>query len=167
MDAYAKSLAIPFRKSPLGLLVARGTLQGSDLEDASLILAKPQTYMNRSGPAVVDLFRETGTGASDLLVVHDDLDLGLGRLQFKTRGGDGGHRGIRSIIASLKTPQFFRLRIGIGRPPAGLPAAECVLSDFLPEEKPVFREAIVRAVAALDCFLTDGPERAMNRYNPS
>ncbi|MBI3611268.1 MAG: aminoacyl-tRNA hydrolase [Nitrospirae bacterium] len=160
MDAFARSLAFSFRKSSPRLVTAHGAA-GHE----KLILAKPLTYMNRSGAAVLELIEKTGAGFSDLLVIHDDLDLGLGRLRIKTKGGHGGHRGVQSIIASLKAQQFYRLRIGIGRPPAHLAADEYVLSAFLPEERSLANEMIQRSVSALDCFIREGPEAAMNRYN--
>jgi PTH1 family peptidyl-tRNA hydrolase len=121
--------------------------------------------MNRSGSATLELLRETGASPSDLLVVHDDLDLSLGRLRLKSKGGHGGHRGVQSIIASLQTHQFYRFRVGIGRPPAHQPADQYVLSVFLPEERSIVQEMIERSVMALDCFFKEGPEATMNRFH--
>jgi len=163
MDAYAKSLSVSFRKSSPRLVAAVGTVR--DRNDERLILAKPQTYMNRSGPAVLELLQDAGADPADLIVVHDELDLDLGRLRLKSEGGHGGHRGIQSIIASLQTHQFYRLRVGIGRPPAQQAADEYVLSDFLPDEKSVVQEMIKRSVTALDCFIKEGPETTMNRFH--
>ncbi|HEY5595256.1 MAG TPA: aminoacyl-tRNA hydrolase [Nitrospiria bacterium] len=165
LDAYAKSLAVSFRKSSPRIHTAHGTVQGRNRNDERVILAKPQTYMNRSGSAVLELLRETGAEPSDLLVVHDELDLDLGRLRLKSKGGHGGHRGVQSIIASLQTHQFYRLRVGIGRPPAHQAADKYVLSVFLPEERSVVQETIKRSVTALDCFIKEGPEATMNRFH--
>ena len=165
LDAYAKSLAVSFRKSSPRILTAFGTAQDRNRNDERLILAKPQTYMNRSGPATLELLRETGADPSDLLVVHDDLDLDLGRLRLKSKGGHGGHRGVQSIIASLQTHQFYRLRVGIGRPPAHQAADKYVLSVFLPEERSVVQEMIKRSVTALDCFIKEGPGATMNWFH--
>lgn len=164
MDAYAKSLTVSFRKSSPRMISAFGAVR--DRNDERLILAKPQTYMNRSGSAVLELLRETGSDPSDLLVVHDELDLDLGRLRLKSKGGHGGHRGVQSIIASLQTDHFYRLRVGIGRPPAHQAADEYVLSVFLPDERPIVQEMIKRSVTALDCFISEGPETTMNRFHP-
>jgi PTH1 family peptidyl-tRNA hydrolase len=166
MDAYAKSLAVSFRKSSPRMVTAFGTVQERNRNDERVILAKPQTYMNRSGSAVLELLREAGADPSDLLVVHDELDLDLGRLRLKSKGGHGGHRGVQSIIASLQTHQFYRLRLGIGRPPAHQAADEYVLSVFLPDERSVVQEMIKRSVTALDCFIKEGPEATMNRFHP-
>jgi len=165
LDAYAKSLAVSFRKSSPRIHTAHGTVQDKHRNDERVILAKPQTYMNRSGSAVLELLRETGAEPSDLLVVHDELDLDLGRLRLKSKGGHGGHRGVQSIIASLQTHQFYRLRVGIGRPPAHQAADKYVLSVFLPEERSVVQETIKRSVTALDCFIKEGPEATMNRFH--
>lgn len=161
VDAYARSLAVAFLRTSPRLITARDMTP----TDECLILAKPQTFMNRSGSAVLDLISESGAEISDLLVVHDDLDLGLGRLRIRSRGGHGGNRGIQSVIASVKSQNFYRLRVGIGRPPASQTANAYVLSAFLSEEKPVIKEVIERAVQALDCFFRYGPETAMNRFN--
>jgi PTH1 family peptidyl-tRNA hydrolase len=166
MDAYAKSLTVSFRKSSPRMVTAFGTVQERNRNDERVILAKPQTYMNRSGSAVLELLREAGADPSDLLVVHDELDLDLGRLRLKSKGGHGGHRGVQSIIASLQTHQFYRLRLGIGRPPAHQAADEYVLSVFLPDERSVVQEMIKRSVTALDCFIKEGPEATMNRFHP-
>jgi PTH1 family peptidyl-tRNA hydrolase len=165
LDAFAKSLAVSFRKTSSRMITAFGTIHDRNQKEERVVLAKPQAYMNRSGPATLDLLRETGVGPSDLLVVHDDLDLGLGRLRLKSKGGHGGHRGVQSIIASLQTHQFYRFRVGIGRPPAHQAAEEYVLSVFLPEERSVVQAMIERSVMALDCFLKEGPEATMNRFH--
>jgi peptidyl-tRNA hydrolase, PTH1 family len=165
MDAYAKSLAVSFRKSSPRMTAAFPAVRDRNGCAERVILAKPQTYMNRSGPAVLELIRQADADPSDLLVVHDDLDLDLGRLRLKSKGGHGGHRGVQSIIASLQTHQFYRLRVGIGRPPADQAADEYVLSDFLPDERSNVQEMIKRSVTALDCFINEGPETTMNRFH--
>jgi PTH1 family peptidyl-tRNA hydrolase len=148
------------------MVTAFGTVQERSRNDERVILAKPQTYMNRSGSAVLELLRDAAADPSDLLVVHDELDLDLGRLRLKSKGGHGGHRGVQSIIASLQTHQFYRLRLGIGRPPTHQAADEYVLSVFLPDERSVVQEMIKRSVTALDCFIKEGPEATMNRFHP-
>ena len=132
---------------------------------ASVVLAVPETYMNVSGQAVRDLLRRRRRRAADLLIVHDDLDLPLGQLRLKPGNGPGGHNGLRSIIETLGTGQFPRLRIGIGRPPAGVDPAEFVLERFTPDERPVIDAAIDRAAEAALAVATDGLPGAMNRYN--
>lgn len=165
MDAYAKSLTVSFRKSSPRMVTAFGTAQDQNGNDERVILAKPQTYMNRSGSVILELLREADADPSDLLVIHDDLDLDLGRLRLKSKDGHGGHRGVQSVIASLQTSHFYRLRVGIGRPPAYQAAEDYVLSVFLSEERPIVQEMIKRSVMALECFVQEGPETTMNRFH--
>ncbi|MCG8402441.1 MAG: aminoacyl-tRNA hydrolase [Firmicutes bacterium] len=131
-----------------------------------IILAKPQTYMNLSGEAVVPLLRWYKIKPAALTVVYDDLDLEPGRLRIRVRGGDGGHRGLASIIALLGTGDFVRVRIGIGRPPTpGPEVADYVLSRPAPGEE----EAVTRVLRMVPEVLLEifarGPESAMNRFN--
>jgi peptidyl-tRNA hydrolase, PTH1 family len=132
---------------------------------SAIVLAIPETYMNVSGQAVRDLLRRRHRRATDLLVVHDDLDLPLGHLRLKPGNGAGGHNGIRSLIEVLGTGQFPRLRLGIGRPPAGVDPADFVLERFTSDERPAIDAAIDRAAEAALAVATDGLPAAMNRYN--
>jgi len=100
-----------------------------------------------------------------LLVVYDDLDLPLGTIRLRPEGSSGGHRGMRSVIEHLGTQSFPRLRIGIGRPPGQMDPADYVLQDFTPDEETVIEEAIERAIAAIQTWLTEGLEKAMSLYN--
>jgi PTH1 family peptidyl-tRNA hydrolase len=129
------------------------------------LLALPQTFMNRSGEAVRRILSFTGLDAQALVVVHDDLDLPLGRLRLRRGGGAGGHRGIASVLEHLGTPDFTRLKIGIGRPPEGVPVEGYVLQDFAAAEREAFRETLTRGVAALEVLLARGLEAAMNASN--
>ncbi|TCJ20283.1 aminoacyl-tRNA hydrolase [Rubrobacter taiwanensis] len=117
-------------------------------------LLKPRTYMNESGRAL------GGYRADELIVVHDDLDLDAGVVRVKVGGGAGGHNGLRSIIARLGR-DFVRVRIGVGRPPAGVDPRDYVLSKM----DPALREAIPRAADAVEAVILEGPEAAMNRFN--
>lgn len=133
---------------------------------AAVLLAVPETYMNVSGQAVADLARRRRVAPGDLLVVHDDLDLPLGRLRLRPGNGAGGHNGVRSIIEHLGTKAFPRLRVGIGRPPEGVAAEAFVLERFLSAERTVIDEAVGRAANAALAVVSDGLEAAMNRVNP-
>ncbi len=132
---------------------------------AAVLLAVPETYMNVSGEAVSDLARRRRVRPQDLLVVHDDLDLPLGRLRLKPGNGAGGHNGVRSIIEHLGTKAFPRLRVGIGRPPARVAAETFVLERFTPEERTAIDEAVERAANAALAVVSDGLDAAMNRVN--
>jgi PTH1 family peptidyl-tRNA hydrolase len=151
---------------------ARLTRGPSDTEAAQIrvsaipvVLIKPQAYMNRSGDAVAVWLERLGLPSERLVVVHDELDLPLGRMRIAAAAGAGGHRGVRSIQEALGTQEFPRVRLGIGRPDAGEAAADRVLADFGPEEASVAAAMVDRAVEAVRCLVRDGVARAMNRYN--
>jgi PTH1 family peptidyl-tRNA hydrolase len=132
---------------------------------AEVIVAQALTWMNQQGPLVKVLLEELQIAPKDLIVVHDDLDLAIGRLRLRRDGGSGGHNGIRSILTSLETNEFSRLKIGVGRPAPGEDAADYVLSVFAPEEIPVVEATLERAVQALECLVVEGMAAAMNRFN--
>lgn len=130
-----------------------------------VVLAKPQTFMNRSGTAVRDLLDEYHGSADDLVVVYDDLDLPLGRIRLRGHGSAGGHRGILSILEHLPSAGFFRVRVGIGRPPEGADAVDFVLSPFNDQESAKAERSVERAREAVESLLKDGPRHAMELYN--
>lgn len=157
------------------LLAARWTMQFNRMRfkayisigrfaDTKAILAKPLTFMNVSGQAVSPLLNYYKVPTSQLLVIYDDLDLELGRIRLRPNGTAGGHKGMLSIIRQLGRNDFSRLRIGIGRPEHGEPY-RYVLSDFSPEQQTVMDKAYERSADAVECFLQEGVEAAMNRYN--
>lgn len=132
---------------------------------APVLLAIPETYMNVSGQAVAEIVRRRRVKPENLLIVYDDLDLSVGRLRLRPANGAGGHNGIRSIIEELGTKAFPRLRVGIGRPPAGVDPEEFVLQRFTSEERTVIDEAVERAANAALAVVSDGLDAAMNRVN--
>ncbi|MEJ2292541.1 MAG: aminoacyl-tRNA hydrolase [Deinococcales bacterium] len=129
-----------------------------------LLLLKPRTFMNLSGRAVQAALTRAGLPPSELLVVHDDLDLPLGRLRLRTGGGAGGQRGVRDIIERLG-PGFTRLKVGISRPPEGWTAERWVLSRFSGDELVVLERVVAAAATAIEVLLVHGPEAAMNAVN--
>ncbi len=131
----------------------------------SVILAKPQTYMNLSGEAISAIARYYKIIPQDIIVVHDDLDINFGNLKIKTRGGSGGHHGIDSVIKSLNDDKFVRVRVGIGRPPNREEDIEFVLSSFNKEETQSLDRVIDYACDCLGILITHGPEFAMNRFH--
>jgi PTH1 family peptidyl-tRNA hydrolase len=151
---------IPLDRSKYRSLVGQGNISGR-----SCLLALPQTYMNLSGQAVKRMLTYTGTPPVRLVVIHDDLDLPLGRIRMRAGGGAGGHRGIGSVIASLQTGDFLRLKIGIGRPPAAQTAEDFVLRRFNREERSLFLHTRERAVEALESLVADGLEKTMSLFN--
>jgi PTH1 family peptidyl-tRNA hydrolase len=135
------------------------------IKDISVILLKPLTYVNRSGDAVNSVLNFYKIPLDKLVVVHDDLDLPLGNLKFVHGRGSGGHKGIKSIIKSLGSKEFSRLRIGIGRPFGPMPIDKYVLSTFQPEEASLTDKVIDKGVEGLIYFLEKGIESTMNKFN--
>jgi len=132
-----------------------------------VVLAKPQTYMNRSGTAVNTLLQWLKVAPAQLLVVVDDADLPLGQIRLRVAGGSGGHNGLRSIIETLGgDEEFARLRVGIGRSaPLGADISGHVLGRFAPPERDLAEQAVAAAVEAVDCCLREGLTEAMNQFN--
>jgi peptidyl-tRNA hydrolase, PTH1 family len=130
-----------------------------------VLLAEPQTYMNRSGEALRALVERAALPPERVLVIHDDLDLPFRRLRIRTGGGAGGHKGIRSILEELGSEAFLRLKIGIGRPEEPGEGADYVLSPFSGEERDVLPDLLERAAEAVESVIVEGPSRAMNRYH--
>ncbi len=155
----AEQWAIPWNQV-VGARWGRGC-RGS----AEVILATPVAWMNESGSVVAALLDSHGVSPQDLVVVHDDLALDLGRLRLKRQGGTGGHKGVLSLLTALGTDQFCRLKIGIGSPGPGEDPTEYVLSPFPQDVLPRIDVLLERAVSALDCLLGEGVEAAMNRFN--
>lgn len=127
-------------------------------------LLEPLTYMNVSGEAVARAQRELHLTAADVIVAYDDVDLPLGRIRLRPQGSAAGHKGILSIMGSLGTQEFARLRIGIGRPNGG-DVRDYVLSPFTEDEEAVLADVLDRATAAIETFLTAGVDVAMNEHN--
>ncbi len=128
-------------------------------------LMKPTTFMNASGEVVAPFVRYYKIDPERLLVVHDDMDLPLGRLRLRRGGSAGGQKGVRSIIEQLGTDRFDRLRLGIGRPPEGWDAAGWVLSKFSPEEQPLAEKVAETAAAAVRVWQQEGLQAAQQRFN--
>jgi PTH1 family peptidyl-tRNA hydrolase len=131
----------------------------------SVLLLRPLTYMNLSGRAVGPLARREQAAPEDVLLVHDDLDIPLGRLRVRSGGSAGGHRGVRSVLDALGSESVPRVRVGIGRPPDGVDAAQYVLAPVPYGEMAVWERALDQAVDACEAVLQDGLERAMERFN--
>ncbi len=128
-------------------------------------LLKPMTFVNRSGQSVAEAVRQLHLPTQRLLVVLDDAMLPLGKLRLRPQGSDGGHRGLRSILEALGTQFVPRLRIGIGAPPPEMDLTTFVLSPFAPEERPIIDQAIKRAADAVQVWMTEGIEAAMQQFN--
>ncbi|MQF48853.1 aminoacyl-tRNA hydrolase [SAR202 cluster bacterium AC-647-N09_OGT_505m] len=130
-----------------------------------VVLVKPRTFMNNSGEALSYLISRFNTPLQDLLLIYDDMDLPVGTIRIRPLGSAGGHRGLESIVGSLKSHIFTRIRIGIGRPPLGMSDVNFVLGTFTAEESPLIGEAVVAAQNAVLDVIGQGVDWAMNRYN--
>ena len=160
IDELAAVHKIPVQKRKFDVLYGRGSIKGVDV-----LLVKPQSYMNRSGPplrALADYFR---IQRQAMVIVHDDIDLAFQRLKIKEKGGDGGHKGIRSIIDAFGGGEFTRLRIGVGRSAGDRDVVDHVLGEFDQEQAKALGELLQTASEAIVTVLTKGTKDGMNRYN--
>jgi peptidyl-tRNA hydrolase, PTH1 family len=160
VNRLSGKLGESFGKVETKALVCKATYQSE-----RIILVKPQTYMNNSGVSVGSLVRFYQVPFENLLVTYDDVDLPLGVLRLRPFGGSGGQKGMQSIIQRLGTDEFPRLRIGTGRPPGRMEAADYVLQDFPAQEMELLNNTLDLGVQAVLTFVQDGLEKAMNLYN--
>ncbi len=167
VDYFAKKHSSRFSRTGCRSKLADVTLRGRQV-----VLAKPRTYMNLSGEAAVCLVRANRIPAEDLILVYDDVDLPLGKVRVRPSGGPGGHNGMKSIVASLNTEGFPRVRVGIGRPDSDGYSIwsedvliRYVLGRFTAEEETVIQESISLVGDVLECLIAEGLDVAMNRYN--
>ena len=159
-DALADKLEIPLKRVKFKAQIGNGKL-----EDIPIIIAKPLTFMNKSGEAVAPLVRYFKVPLERLLVIHDDMDLPLGTLRMRPSGGSAGHNGMLSIFDKLGTNAIPRLRVGIGRPSGRMDPADYVLQDFPKSDEELLKMVIAQACEAALAFITTGLEKAMNTYN--
>jgi len=160
VEVLADRHEIPLAKKTMEARWGRGRLEG-----AAVVLAQPQTYMNLSGRSVAQLLRYFGLTPADLVVIHDDLDVPGGRLKLAQGGGAGGHKGVLSIAGALGTPEFYRVKLGLGRPPAVLSAEAFVLKPFPREDWEAAASLVERAAQAVITLITGGLAAAQNRFH--
>jgi peptidyl-tRNA hydrolase, PTH1 family len=149
----------------LGRLQSKALIGTGQWQGRKIVLAKPQTFMNLSGQPVSSLLRFYKVPVSQMLIMHDDIDLPVGTLRIRPDGGSGGQKGLASIIEQLGTQDFPRLRIGVGRPPGQKAAANYVLKNFSAFDLELITQVFDRAVDATRVFLNDGLDKAMTQYN--
>ena len=143
-----------------------GTTQALWQRMPQVLLMKPQTYMNLSGEAVGQAARFYKIPPEHILVLSDDITLPIGALRIRTKGSSGGHNGLKNIIEVLGTDAFPRIRIGVGSPPhPDYDTIDWVLSVFRDQDAEDMAEAASRAADAAECYIAEGPEKAMNRYS--
>jgi len=159
VDAIASQIgAVWEEKRQFKCLWTRGTFAGQ-----SVVLVKPQTFMNLSGDSVAPVVKYSNATAADLVVIQDDIDLPVGRLRIRKGGSCGGHNGIRNIIERLGSPLFIRIKLGVGKDKDNV--ISHVLGKFAPETRKVMNEVVSAAVKAAESVLVNGAERAMNEFN--
>jgi PTH1 family peptidyl-tRNA hydrolase len=164
----AKTQGIRFDKKQGYARTGTGEISGD-----RIVLARPQTYMNASGESVSRLVKRLKITPADLIVIHDDLDLPPGKIRIRLGGNSAGHKGIDSIIDKLGSRDFYRIRVGIGRPSLDeisgrdkeAAVIDYVLSNFTPDEKKIINRIIPKVTQAITCLLTEGLTTAMNKYN--
>lgn len=160
-DAMAKDKGLSVNRSRFRALTASCTIGGE-----SVLLMKPQTYMNLSGEAVHQAAAFYKVKAENIIVVSDEVSLPIGKLRIRQKGSAGGHNGLKNIIQCLGTDQFPRIRMGVGAPPhPDYDMADWVLSTFKNQDAADMAQAAKRTAQAVECYITQGPQKAMNLYN--
>jgi len=162
IGAISREFDISMKMHPANARIGRGKIRTKDV-----VLVQPMAYMNLSGNPVYQLAQSFGLSCEDMLIVHDDMDLAFGRIKIKEKGGSGGHNGIQSLMDAFGGGDFARLRMGIGRPEAGVNAVDHVLSSFKLEEDKMLEHIISRARDAAVTVLCNGAKEGMNRFNRS
>ena len=167
LSHLAKRYGIPLTKQQSRARIGRGGIAG-----VPVVLARPQTFMNSSGESVRLLMKRFGIPVEGLLVIHDDLDLPTGKIRIQQGGRSAGHKGIESITDCLGSPDFLRVRVGIGRPEREASRRSYeetviayVLSDFTLLEGKIVEEVLPQIADAVHCLFSEGIAAAMNRYN--
>ncbi|NDA79825.1 MAG: aminoacyl-tRNA hydrolase [Actinobacteria bacterium] len=163
-DNLALRLHEKFAASKHRALVAETRL-GFGADAPKVIIAKPQTYMNDSGDAVSPLAKYFGTAPDRIIAIHDELDIEFNTLRVKLGGGDNGHNGLKSLTQSLATSDYFRVRVGIGRPNTPQDTADYVLDNFSRNEKSALPELLDRACDAIESLITKGLENTQQNFN--
>ncbi len=159
VDKLAQELGVEWEiKRQMQCLFAKGVIAGE-----SVLVIKPQTFMNLSGDAVAPMVKYHNLGAADLVVVQDDIDLALGRLRVRKGGSSGGHNGIRNIIERLGASDFARLKLGVGKDKSDVIGH--VLGKFDPASRKVMDKVVDEATKAVKCIVENGADAAMNAYN--
>jgi PTH1 family peptidyl-tRNA hydrolase len=160
LDYFAGKNKLTFTDSKWKALISKATVW-----DESVILLKPETYMNLSGTAVAQAAHFYKLQPANIIIIHDDLDMEFGRIKLVSGGGDGGHKGIRSIIEQLGTKDFPRVKIGIGRPPAPVSPEKYVLGKFDHDEKEMIEQKLSVVLEGIRIFLQQGIAAAMTMVN--
>jgi PTH1 family peptidyl-tRNA hydrolase len=168
IDRLAEELGLAVANRRCRSLTASGRME---VRQEKVVLAKPETFMNLSGLAVGDLIEKVANGEADfdlkrdLIVVYDELDLPLGRIQIRERGGSAGHNGIKSILGVLGTEDWLRVRVGVGPEHKPADGVRYLLGQFRKTDLPAIDDAVEKAAEAVKAIVNEGPQAAMNRFN--
>lgn len=160
IDELARRLGIKSLKSKCQSFIAE-----AKIDDKKVIIAQPQTFMNNSGPAVRGLLEWFKINPENLILIYDDVDLEVGQLRVREKGGAGGHHGVESVMASVATTQFVRVRLGIGRESLTDDVTDYVLQNIPPAQRESLDEAVVSAADAVESIVSQGLLKAMNKFN--
>ncbi len=160
IEDLASSHSLSLNKNKFDLNYCRGKIKGSNV-----ILAKPMSYMNNSGVPIQRLSRFLKINHKNIIIIHDDLDIQFGKLKIKEQGGHGGHNGIRSLVSSLGTNEFIRIRVGIGRPVTKKEVSGFVLGNFTSRETDTVNEIIYDSIKATETIISHGIAKCMNDFN--
>lgn len=165
IDRLGEQWGVRYWKTTCGSLVGEAKARCADGSVEQVILAKPQSFMNLSGGPVARLCREYEAKPSDLIVIHDELDIAPGTVRVKSGGGHAGHNGLKSIIEKLGTRDFVRVRTGIGRPPGRMSVVNFVLAVPKKDDWDLFDAATMRAAEAVESLLSCGLARTQDVFN--
>jgi PTH1 family peptidyl-tRNA hydrolase len=160
IDALARARKCRFSRGRCRSLIAR-----TEMGECRIMLAKPTTFVNLAGDAVACILRRTGAEPRELLVIADDVNLSFGKLRIRARGGYGGHKGLRSIISTVGTEEFPRLRVGVGSEDMPEDLTDYVLGEFAEHEAHELPDLLERCCRAVEAVVLNGVEQAMNEFN--
>ena len=160
ISRLGRTYGISVSRRRFGARYGEGTIRGQ-----KVLLVKPHTYMNVSGPPVKSFVALYEASLRDLIVIHDDMDLTFGSIRIKRSGGHGGHKGVRSIMEATGGSDFIRIKLGIGHPEGTLSVTDYVLSPFTKEERGLLDQILSRAIGAIEMILVEGVDNAMNVCN--
>lgn len=160
IDAISRNMGITMSDRRQLAVIGQGSLDGEEV-----VLAKPRTFMNHSGEAISYLISRFYTTIQDLIVIYDDMDLPLGKIRIRPSGSAGGHRGVESIIGAMKSNDFVRIRVGVGRPPQGMSEVGFVLGTFNAQESTLIEEVVDTVRNVVADVIGHDLDWAMNRYN--
>ena len=144
---------------------AKTVLGQGHVGETPVVLAKPRTFMNRSGEGIVYLLDRFAAGPESLVIVYDEMDLPIGKIRIRPGGSSAGHNGMKSIISALGTQEFTRIRVGIGKPSGDVDTIDYVLGGFSSQAKSIMTTAVENVAEAVECIIHEGVDVAMNRHN--